>query len=410
MHQAYKFQLYPTKTQEKLLVQIAGNCRWVWNHMLAQQIVKYQQEKKFIFAVDMANQLPDLKQELSWLSITPSQSLQQVCIDQDKALKRVWKSKFGFPKFKSKSKSIDSFRIPQTNNQIKLTDSYIKLPKMTAIKYKKHRDIIGLVKSVTISRDIDRWFVSILVEVADITPAPINPATCKSIGIDLGIASFLIDNNGNKTDSPRFLKKKSARLKRYQRQVSKKQKNSKNRYKARIKLAKWHRAIRNARADWLHKLSNKLVTENELICVEDLKTKSLMKRKRNKSLNRAIADQGWGMFLSMLKYKTKQQGKTLTQSNQFDPSSKTCSCCGHKMAKLELEIREWQCPSCGTTHDRDTNAARNILFWGIMMTPNTAGMAGINACGDTSTRLGLAYVKSLEVSVNQEAVVPLGQQ
>jgi putative transposase len=155
---------------------------------------------------------------------------------------------------------------------------------------------------------------------------------------------------------------------------------------------------------------NKLINENELICVEDLKTKSLMKRKRNKSLNRAIADQGWGMFLTMLKYKTKQRGKTLTQINRFDPSSKTCSCCGHKMAKLELEIREWQCPSCGTTHDRDTNAARNILFWGIMMTKNTAGMAGINACGDTSTRLGLAYVKSLEVSVNQEAVVPLGQQ
>jgi putative transposase len=249
-----------------------------------------------------------------------------------------------------------------------------------------------------------------LTEIPDTNTKTINPATCKSIGIDLGIASFLIDNNGNKVNSPNFLKKKSSRLKRYQRQVSKKQKNSKNRYKARIKLAKWHRAIRNSRADWLHKLSNQIVTENELICVEDLKTKSLMKRKRNRSLNRAIADQGWGMFLSMLKYKTKQQGKTLTQINRFDPSSKTCSCCGHVMAKLELEIREWQCPSCGTTHDRDTNAARNILFWGIMMTPNTAGMAGINACGDTSTRLGLAYVKSLEVSVKQEAVVPLGQQ
>jgi putative transposase len=126
---------------------------------------------------------------------------------------------------------------------------------MTAIKYKKHRDIVGIVKSVTISRDIDRWFVSILTEIPNVTPNPVNPATCKSIGIDLGIASFLIDSNGNKTDSPNFLKKKLSRLKRYQRKLSKKQKNSKNRYKARIKLAKWHRAIRNARADWLHKLS-----------------------------------------------------------------------------------------------------------------------------------------------------------
>lgn len=403
MNKAYKFRLNPTKEQQTLLAQMAGNCRWVWNYMLAQQNTRYQLEKKFIFAVEMANQLPKLKQENEWLSLTPSQSLQQVCIDQDIALKRVWKSGFGFPKFKAKSKTRDSFRIPQTNGHIRITDTHIKVPKIGLVKWRKHRDIAGVIKSITISRDIKHWDVSVLVEIPDQHQLPINPTKCKSIGVDLGISSFLVGSDGNKVDSPKFLKQKTARLKRYQRQVSRKCKGSKNRNKARIKLAKWHRDIRNSRADWLHKLSNEIVNTNDLICVEDLKTKSLMKHKKQKSLNRAISDQGWGMFLNMLKYKSQQRGKTLTQIDQFDPSSKTCSCCGHKMEKMALDIREWICPLCGAEHDRDINAAHNILFWGIMATKNTEGTSEINACGVSSTRCDLAYDKSLEDTVKQEA-------
>jgi len=404
MNKAYKFRLYPNNEQEQLLNQIAGSGRWLWNHMLAEQNKRYQSEKKFIFAVEMANMLPQLKTTYSWLSISPSQSLQQVCIDQDQALKKVWKSGFGFPKFKKKSESKDAFRIPQTNGHIKLTDSHIKIPKIGLVKYKKHREITGIIKSITISKDIDRWFVSVLVEIPEVKQSRIDPAKCKSIGIDLGISSFLVDSNSNKVNSPNFLKKKTKRLKKLQQRLSRKQKKSNNRKKARIKLAKLHRYIRNSRSNWLHKLSNQLVQEYDLICVEDLKTKSLMKHKKQQSLNREISDQGWGMFLVMLKYKTKIHGKTLTQINQFDPSSKTCSSCGHKIEKLTLSVRAWTCESCGTEHDRDINAAINIKFWGIMATNNTAGTAGIYACGDTSTHNIVLHNMMCGVSLKQEAV------
>jgi len=401
---AYKYRLIPTAAQENTLSQLAGATRWLWNYMLDLNIKQYAIDKKFVFKYELNRLIPELKKTNEWLKTNPSQSLQAVGFDLDKALQSVWKSKFGFPKFKSKHKSNDSFRIPQTNEHISISDTHIKIPKIGLVKWKYHRPISGVVKSITVSRDIDHWYVSVLVETQDVELFGIDPTKCNAIGIDLGISSFLIDNNGNRVASPNFLKKKAARLKRYQRQVSRKSKGSNNRNKARIKLAKWHRGIRNARADWLHKLSTKIVNDHDLICVEDLKTKSLMKHKKQKSLNRAISDQGWGMFLGMLKYKSQQRGKTLTQINQFAPSSKTCSCCGHVMSKMALDIREWQCPSCGTLHDRDANAANNILVWGIMATQNTLGTGGINACGDTSADVS----NQCRVSAKQETASPTG--
>lgn len=401
---AYKYRLTPTESQEKLLSQLAGATRWIWNYMLDLNKKQYAIDKKFVFSYNMHKLLPDLKKTHEWLKLSPSQSLQHACVDLDRALQSVWKSKFGFPKFKSKHKSKDSFRVPQTNEHIKITDTYIKIPKIGPVKWNYHRPINGVVKSITVSKDINHWYVSVLVETLDVQITPIDPTKCNAIGIDLGIKSFFIDNNNNKISSPNFLKQKLARLKRYQRRVSRKCKGSKNRDRARIKLAKWHRGIRNARADWLHKLSNKLVNDYDLICVEDLKIKSLMKRKYQKSLNRAISDQGWGTFLLMLKYKSQQQGKTLTQIDQYAPSSKACSCCGHVMSKMTLNIREWQCPSCRTLHDRDTNAANNILIWGIMATQNTLGTREINACGDTSADMSNQY----RISAKQEATGPLG--
>lgn len=408
MYKSYKYRLTPTPDQDSILSQWEGATRWMWNQFLAKTTEQYAADKTFIWGFDLKKQIPTLKVKYPWLKQVPAHALQNVSFDINKSLKRsTGKHRDqGFPKFKCKGRSAGSIKIDQVSNHIGILDTHIKIPKIGLVKWKYHRPITGILKQISIVKDINHWYVSVVCEVNDIQITPIDPTNCNAVGIDLGISSFLIDNNGNRVNSPKFLKKKATRLKRYQRQVSRKYKGSKNRDRARIKLAKWHRDIRNARSDWLHKLSNKIVNEHDLICVEDLKTKSLMKHKKQKSLNQAISDQGWGMFLGMLKYKSQRQGKTLTQINQYAPSSKACSCCGHVMSKMALDIREWECPNCSTLHDRDINAANNILFWGIMATKNTLGTGGINACGDTSADLS----NQCWVSAKQEAACPLGPQ
>lgn len=380
MFKAYRFKLLPDKPQTELLVKWEGHSRWLWNHFLDLEQKEYALNKKFIWRYDLINLIPDLKKQHDWLKEAPSQALQQIGTSLDIALKGL-KSGKKFPKFKKKGARNGQILIQNSPLQIKTSKSHIRLPKIGEVKWIQHRALPeGNVKSASITRDVDKWFVSLLVEVADVKKLPVNPATAKSIGLDLGIKHFIVDSNGKKIGSPGFLRQKAERLKRYQRQVSRKQKGSNNRNKARIKLANFHLGIRDTRKDWLDKLSNEIVNSNDIVCVEDLKTKELMTRNRQKSLNRQISDQGWGMFLSMLRYKSEARGKTFTQIGQYEPSSKTCSCCGHKMLKMELSIREWKCTRCGTEHDRDVNAALNILWWGLMATPNTAGTAGINAC------------------------------
>lgn len=411
MNQAFKYKLYPTKEQVVLLNQITGSTRWLWNYMLDLNKKKYDSEKKFIFMYDMHKFLPDLKKQHDWLKLAPGQALQQKCTDLDRALKSVWKSSFGFPKFKSKGIG-DGFRIPQTNGHIKISDTHITIPKLGEVKWKMHRPIVGKIKSISITKDCNDWYVSVLCEVDDVISGYINKE--KIIGIDLGISSFAILSDGTKIESPTFLKKRCKYLKRYQRQLAKRQKGSNNRKKAAIKVAKEHQYIRNQRHDWLHKTSHDLTEKYDLICLEDLKIKSLMKNKKQRSLNKAISDQGWGMFTSMLKYKAERRGKYITKIDQWAPSSKTCSHCGHKMEKMALDIRSWTCPSCGSDHDRDLNAAINIKFWGIMATDNalfekinTDGTSGIYACGDTSTEY---CTSDVQVSLIQEAACPLGPQ
>ena len=381
MFKAYRFKLLPNKKQTELLNKWEGHSRWLWNYFLDLEQKEYTTNKKFIWRYELINLIPKLKTQHEWLKEAPSQSLQQIGISMDIALKRL-KTGNKFPKFKKKNVRNGQILIQNNSTNIKISKSYIQLPKIGLVKWKQHRELpSGKIKSAAITKDIDQWFASILVEVPDVEKHTIDPSKAISIGIDLGVSSFLIDSNGKKVDSPKFLQKKAARLKRYQRQVSKKCKGSKNRNRARIRLAKWHRTIRNSRADWLHKLSNKIVNINDIICVEDLKTKDLMIHKNQKSLNRAIADQGWGMFLNMLRYKCEHRGKTFTQINQYKSSSKTCSSCGYKIDNMNLKIRNWICPQCGTEHDRDVNAALNILWWGLMATPNTEGTSEINACG-----------------------------
>lgn len=404
MFKSYRFRLQPNKQQAELLNKWEGHSRWLWNHFLNLEQKEYAANKKFIWRYDLINLIPKLKKQHKWLKEAPSQSLQQIGTSLDTALKGLKFGK-GFPKFKKKNVRNGQILIQNSPLQIKTSPTHISLPKIGRVKWIQHRDLPnGKIKQAQITRDVDKWFVSVLVEIPDVAKLPVDPTTATSIGIDLGIKHFIVDSTGKKINSPKFLQQKAARLKRYQRQVSRKKLGSNNRNKARIKLAKWHLGIANTRKDWLHKLSNEIVNANDIVCVEDLKTKELISRKSTKSLNRQISDQGWGMFLNMLRYKCEHRGKTFTQISQYKPSSKTCSSCGYKMSDMGLKIRNWICPQCGAEHDRDVNAALNIVFWGLMATPNTAGMAGINACGDTKPLIDDGHVTEVdEVSMKQEA-------
>lgn len=404
MFKSYRFQLQPTRQQAELLNKWEGHSRWLWNYFLDLEQKEYAANKKFIWRYDLINLIPEIKKQHEWLCEAPSQALQQIGTSLDTALKGL-KSGKGFPKFKKKNVRNGQILIQNSPVQIKTSKSHIQLPKIDKIKWIQHRDLPnGRIKQAQITRDVDRWFVSVLVEILDVAKLPVDPSTATSIGIDLGIKHFIVDSNGKKVDSPKFLQQKAARLKRYQRQVSRKQIGGKNRNKARTKLANWHLRIANTRKDWLHKLSNEIVNTNDIVCVEDLKTKELMTRKSTKSLNRQISDQGWGMFLNMLRYKCEHRCKTFTQIGQYKSTSKTCSSCGYKMSDMGLKIRDWICPQCGAEHDRDVNAALNILWWGLMATPNTAGMVVIDACGDTKPLIDDGHMTEVdEVSMKQEA-------
>ena len=329
MHIAHKYRLYPTKEQEQQLRQFCGSTRWLWNYMLDLNQKQYQINKTFVFVFEQKRLIPELKKTNPWLKETPSQALQQVCFQLDHALKAVWKSGFGFPKFKAKNRSQDSFYVPQTGTHIKITDSGIVIPKLGAIKWKMHRPlpVQGKPKSITITRDNRHWYVSVLCEIPEVDSKPIELAKC--VGIDLGITDFAILSNGTKVKSPRFLKAKLHQLKKANGRLAKKKRGSSNHKKQADRVARLHQIVRFQRNDWLHKLSHSLISKYDLICLEDLKTKSLMKGKRQKAMNRSIADQGWSMFTEMLAYKAKLLGKHVTKIDQYAPSTKTCSHCGH---------------------------------------------------------------------------------
>jgi len=243
-------------------------------------------------------------------------------------------------------------------------DGAIKLPKMQPVKVNVHREIIGVVKSITVSLSkIGKFYASILVDDGVATPSPIHTIG-KVVGIDLGLSHYAIGSNGEKTANPRFVKRAEKNLRRKQRQLSKKAKGSANRAKARLMVAKCHEKVANARADFQHKLSRTLIDENQAVIVETLKSANMMK---NRKLAKHIADASWYSFVLKLEYKAKEQGKYLVKLDQWYASSKTCHGCGHKLEEMPLSVRKWDCPSCGVTDiDRDLNAALNIRDKGIL--------------------------------------------
>ncbi|MEZ2272146.1 MAG: IS200/IS605 family element RNA-guided endonuclease TnpB [Microcoleus sp.] len=352
MYQAYKYRIYPTSEQETLLAKSFGCARWFWNYALNLCQETYKNTGKGLSRGYIQGLLPALKKEYEWLKEPYSQCLQVVALNLSTAYKNFFDKRALLPKFKSKH-GRQSISYPQN---VKFDGDKINLPKIGLVHCQRHRDFEGDVKTVTVSRNPDgKYFVSVLVDDGKANPElmPVD----KAIGIDVGLTHLAITSDGSKFDNPRFFIKHQRNLKRKQQKLSKKKKGSQNRKKARLAVAKVHSKIARCREDFLHKLSRKIVNENQVIAVENLNIKGMVK---NHNLAKAISDVGWGMFCTMLKYKAESQGRQYIEIDRWFPSSKTCHVCLNRVDNLSLDVRVWTCKHCGTHHDRDVNAAINI--------------------------------------------------
>jgi len=351
MLKAFRYRISPTAPQAELINKHIGCARFVYNNALAFKQTEYAKDKTNHSWVSLVKRLPNLKKENEWLKEVNSQSLQQSIVNMNTAFENFFKGRTDFPKFKKKGKGKQSFNIPQF---IRLDDNRIFIPKFKGgIKIILHRPIKGEIKQATISRTpTGKYFVSILCETGEVEkqPQPLKEKT--TIGIDLGIKSFLVASNGKEYDNPKYLRKAQDKLKYNQRQHSKcKGKRRKH------KVALLHEKVTNQRKDFLHKISTELIRDNQSIALEDLNIKSMVK---NHCLAGSISDASWGMFVSMLEYKAKWNGVNILRIGRFEPSSKTCSECGYINKELTLKDREWSCPECGSVLDRDRNASINI--------------------------------------------------
>lgn len=363
-HRAYKFRIYPTKEQEIVLRKTIGSCRYIYNWALNLKRESWVKDKKGVSYKTTSQGLTELKnsKETGWLNEVSSVCLQQTLRNLDVAFVNFFKKRSGFPSFKSK-RSGGSARF--LDNAFKIKGDNLFLAKIkTPIKVQWSRSISIEPSQCTVSQNASgQWFVSFLCE-EEIIKLPILDT---KIGIDLGIETFASTSDGQKFGQPKRIRKLRKKLARLQRVHAKKKKGSKNRDKARLKAAKLHQHILDIRKDFLHKLSTKLIRENQTIALEDLSIKNMVK---NRKLSRCISEQGWREFRTMLEYKAEWYGRELIVIDRFWPSSKTCSSCGRK-TKLTLDKRVWAC-ECGAMHDRDINAAKNIL---------AAGQAVPYACG-----------------------------
>lgn len=353
MYKAHKYRLYPNQEQEILLSKHFGCIRFLWNLALETKTNAYNSAKVNYNRFDLQKQLVDLKKECEWLKEVNSQSLQCVLQNLDLAYKKFFKGA-GFPKFKSKHNK-QSFHVPQN---VKIVEGKLSIPKFKSnIKIVIHREIKGKIKSATISKTkTGKYFVSILCDTGEKCETKQKVKESNTIGIDLGIKSFAVTSEGEVIDNPKFLRNNIERLKVLQRRASKKQKGSNNRKKANKKVAILHEKIKNQRQNFLHKLSTRLIRENQTICLEDLGVLNMMK---NHNLAQAISDVSWSEFNRMLEYKAEWYGVNILRIGRFSPSSKSCEC-GHINKDLKLSDRVWKCKSCGRVNERDLLAARNI--------------------------------------------------
>jgi putative transposase len=374
VHKSFQYRIYPTDDQKKFLDQQFGGARFVYNFFLNRRKDEYLNNKKSLSYFDDAKFLTDLKEQdgYAWMNDIVAQSLQASLRNLEVAFSNFFKKKAKFPNFHSK-KNEECIKFPQ-NFDVK--NEMLRVPKLKSkIKINFHQLLPEKQIALFIRKTPSgKYFASFLCEV-NIDPLPISP---NSVGIDLGIKSLIIESNGNTVENPKFLKHLEPRLIFKQKQLSKKQKGSNKRNKARIIFAKQHEKIANKRKDLLHKLSRRLINENQVIIAENLAVKNMMK---NHKLAKAISDVSWGELLRQIEYKAKWYGRTFYQIDRFFPSSKTCNNCQFVVDKLPLNIRSWICPKCKTKLDRDLNAAKNIRDKGLSDLKNLSSKEELSVCG-----------------------------
>ena len=373
----YKYRIYPNDKQKELFAKTFGCVRFIYNKMLNDKIEHYKSTQQTL------NVTPaKYKEEFLWLKEVDSLALCNAQLNLQSAYNNFFRTKKGFPKFKSK-KNKQSYITNNQGNNIRIENKKIKLPKIGFVKIKQHREFKGIIKSVTVSKSLtNKYFVSILVDTEYKSKVK---ETENKIGLDLGVKDVVVDSSGNKIKNPKFLQKHEKNLKKKQKSLSRKKKGSNNYEKERVKLAKIYEKLTNARKDFLHKLSSTITNENQVIIVEDLSVKSMIENSDSSNITKSITDVSISELLRQLEYKVKWNNRVLVKIDKYFPSSQTCSSCGFINKNVKnLSVRTWKCPNCKVIHDRDINAAKNILREGINKINKTAGTAGL-ACVNLSS-------------------------